>query len=321
MLSKVKYSLFLLIMCIVLYIFPESVSADETASGTLSSNITWSISGNVMTISGTGEMGDVKNQPYSSYSSTVTEIIINEGVSSVGEGAFLNFSALKNVQLPETLEIIDVNAFSYCYNLTYINIPDNVAYIGKNAFYATSFLSKLTDKYIVLGNGILYEYKGDDSEIIVPDGVKTISDRAFVSDTKITSVKIPDSVRIIGSGAFLGCSGLKYAVIPENVDFIGDNSFGYILNPAPEIYSDFTLYGFYDTQAQFYAENSGVDFHLMGDSDGNGQLTAYDALNVVQYVSQISEPDFEQKTASDMDMNDMLTSYDALLILQHIVGL
>lgn len=321
MFSKLKYSV-LLIVCIILYIFPDiKISADETTSGTFENGVSWSISGNTMTISGTGEMGDVKYQPYSAYSSTITEIIINEGVSSVGEGAFSNFSALKKVQLPQTLEFIGMNAFSYCYNLADINIPDNVSYIGNKAFYGAYFLSKITDEYIILGNGVLYEYKGYNSEIIIPDGVKTISDRVFVSKTNIKSVYIPDSVKIIGEGAFLGCSALEYAVIPKNVNFIGDNSLGYILNPGPQVYNGFTMYGFYDTEAQFYAEKSGINFRLMGDADGNGQLSSYDALNILQYVTEISSPDSSQKILSDMDMSGDITSYDALLILQSTVGL
>ena len=321
MLSKFKYSV-LLIVCIVLYIFPDiNISAAETTSGTFGNGVSWSISGNTMTISGTGEMGDVKYQPYSAYSSTITEIVINEGVSSVGEGAFSNFSSLKKVQLPQTLKLIDVNAFSYCYNLAYIDIPDSVSYIGNKAFYGAYFLAKITDEYIVLGDGVLYEYKGSDSEIVIPDGVKTISDRIFVSNTNIKSVYIPDSVKTIGSGAFLGCSNLEYAIIPKNVDFIGDNSFGYILNPAPAVYSGFTMYGFYSTEAQVYAEKNDINFCLMGDADGDGQLSSYDALNVLQYSTLISEPDSSQKILSDMDMDSSLTSYDALLILQSAVGL
>lgn len=319
---KVHIIILMLVSGIIFNIFPDfniTVSADE-ASGKFKNDVSWSISGNVLTVSGNGEMGDVKYQPYSSYSGNITEIIVEEGVASIGYGAFSNFSALRKVQLPESLEYIDVNAFSYCYNLYDINIPDSVIYIGNNAFFGAYFLSSYTGDFIILGNGILYSYKGTDTDIVIPDGVTSISDRVFVSKN-ITSVHIPESVYYIGAGAFLNCPALKSVTVPRYAEYIGENAFGYTLNPAPEAVSNFILYGFPDTQAQFYAENNGISFIMKGDADSDGSVNSYDALCVLQYVSELTYADSSQRFTADMDGDGNITSYDALLILQYSVGL
>ena len=304
-----------------MFLFPDfRISAADAVSGTFDSGISWSISGSVMTISGTGEMGDVIYQPYASYSSSVTSVVINEGVSSVGYGAFSNFQNLKSVSLPQSLEYIDVNAFSYCYNLYDINIPQSVEYIGSNAFYGTYFIAGIKDDFIVLGDGILYSYKGSDERIIIPDNVKSIADRAFVSEKNAYLLYVPESVKIIRENAFLNCTNLKYAVISSETESVGNNSLGYILNPAPVLKGDFRIYSCSGSAAEKYASDNTIDFTVMGDIDGDGQVTSYDALMILQTVTGSADMSEEQKISADSDMDSDITSYDALTLLQYITG-
>lgn len=303
------------------FLFPAfEISADDTVSGTFDSGISWNISGSVMTVSGTGEMGDVRYQPYASYSSSVTSVIINEGVSSVGWGAFSNFQNLRSVSLPQSLEAIDVNAFSYCYNLYDINIPESVEYIGSNAFYGTYFISGIEGDFIVLGDGILYSYKGSDERIVIPDNVKSIADRAFVSEKYASLIYIPENVKTISENAFLNCTNLKYAVISPETETIGNNSLGYILDPAPVLKGDFRIYSRSGSAAEKYASGNNIDFSIMGDIDGDGQVTSYDALIILQTVTGSADISEEQKISADTDMDSDITSYDALALLQYITG-
>ena len=77
----------------------------------------------------------------------------------------------------------------------------------------------------VIQKGILTEYKGNDREVVIPDTVIKISDRAFIDCITITSVDIPGTVTYIGNGAFADCNNLKTVVIPNSVTYVGNNAF------------------------------------------------------------------------------------------------
>ena len=63
------------------------------------------------------------------------------------------------------------------------------------------------------------------TELIIPDSVTSIGDRAFYWCESLTSITIPNSVNSIGSFAFSGCSGLTSITIPDSVTSIGDRAF------------------------------------------------------------------------------------------------
>ena len=77
----------------------------------------------------------------------------------------------------------------------------------------------------VIENGVLTKYNGPGGDVVIPDGVTTIGDVAFVDCDSLTSVIIPDSVTIIGLGAFEGCSSLTSVTIPNGVTSIRDHTF------------------------------------------------------------------------------------------------
>lgn len=69
----------------------------------------------------------------------------------------------------------------------------------------------------VIENGVLIEYRGDDTDIVIPDNVVGIGDEAFADCGDICSVVIPDGVTEIGEDAFAWCYELQSIVIPESV--------------------------------------------------------------------------------------------------------
>ena len=73
--------------------------------------------------------------------------------------------------------------------------------------------------------GVLVKYRGDDSEVVIPDGVTSIGDWAFSDCIGLTSITIPDSVTSIGDWAFSRCRGLTSITIPSSVISIGDGAF------------------------------------------------------------------------------------------------
>ena len=68
----------------------------------------------------------------------------------------------------------------------------------------------IDEKYWVM-NKTLLEYRGEDEEVRIPDGIKKIGDMAFrCPDNKVKKVYLPDSVTIIGVGSFAMCNSLEY---------------------------------------------------------------------------------------------------------------
>ncbi len=142
------------------------------------------------------------------YEGTATEIDVSLDLedytlTAIGNRAFSGCYGLTSVVIPEGVTIIGNDAFYYCYGLTEIVIPDSVTSIGAQAFYNCY---KLTS-------------------VVLPEGIKTISDYAFYNCYHLTEIVIPDSVTEIGEYAFYDCDGLTTVVIPESITAIGDYAF------------------------------------------------------------------------------------------------
>ncbi len=90
----------------------------------------------------------------------------------------------------------------------------------------------------VIENGVLIKYTGKDSDVVIPDGVTSISWRAFEGCSSLTSVTIPDSVTKIGNEVFWGCRNLSNMAIGNGVTEIGDSKFSYYTGLKSVILSD-----------------------------------------------------------------------------------
>ncbi|MBR3621685.1 MAG: leucine-rich repeat domain-containing protein, partial [Clostridia bacterium] len=121
----------------------------KAADGTCGENLTWEYdeSTQTLTISGTGAMEDVvssNNVPWSSYFSDIKEVIINSGVTNIGNYAFYGCTGLTSITVPNSVTSIGNYAFHECTGLTSITIPDSVTNIGVNPFRGCSGLTSIT---------------------------------------------------------------------------------------------------------------------------------------------------------------------------------
>ncbi len=168
-----------------------------------------------LVISGKGEMRNFDpNYEYNRYSdkfcntpmmldSSIVRVVIEEGVTSIGDNAFANFENLKIVEIPNTVTKIGVKAFEGCKRLNSITIPRTVTRIGKRAFEGCISLKSIT----------------------IPGTVTRIGDRTFKGCISLKSMTIPGTVTRIGDKAFEGCTSLGYVKIPNTVTEIGDRAF------------------------------------------------------------------------------------------------
>ncbi len=150
------------------------------------------------------------------------EIVIPEGVVSISSGAFWNMENLKRVTLPEGLKIIGDRVFNM-QNLESINIPNSVTKIGAGAFEGSKYYDSLTEKFVVVGDGVLIKCSGS-GEIVIPQSVKSIAGGIFTDRNfqVLFSVVIPEGVTRIESGCF-DSTNLTSLTIPKSVTYIADD--------------------------------------------------------------------------------------------------
>ena len=199
----------------------------STAEGTLGSTmITWSISDDVLTISGEGAMPDYISSPWKNYS--FSSVVIEEGVTCIGDSSFDRCTSLTKITIPNTVERIGHNAFSRCSKLTSISVPNSVKSIDR---YAFSGCSKLTS--ITIPGGITSIESGVFSncsslaKLVIPSSVTSIGEDAFLGCGSLISIEIPRSVTSIGNSAFARCSSLLEIEIPGSVESIGESAFSW----------------------------------------------------------------------------------------------
>ncbi len=165
------------------------------------------------------------------------DVVIPDGVTSIGDYAFSSCKNLKSITIPDSVTNIGDWAFHECTSLTSVIIPNSVTSIGENAFRGCESLASVT-----MGNS-----------------VTSIGDCAFYFCTSLTSVTIPDSVTSIGSYAFYGTS-LASVTIPKGVTTIGEYAFGYYYENTDGKFFGFIINGYSDTAAETYANENGFMF-------------------------------------------------------------
>ena len=195
-------------------------------------NLTWKLyEDGTLNISGTGAMKNYNyfegNQsPASQKKDSVKKVVIEDGVTSIGNSAFAGCSSLTSITLSNNITNIGNSAFAGCSSLTSITIPDSVTSIGEGAFSGCSSLTSITlsNNITNIGNSA---FAGCSSltSITIPDSVTSIGEGAFSGCSSLTSITIPDGVTSIGDATFSNCEGLTSITIPDSVTSIGEGAF------------------------------------------------------------------------------------------------
>jgi len=163
-------------------------------------------------------------------------VVVPEGVTSIGQGAFEDCVELFEVELPDSLTSIGEAAFATCTNLQAISVPEGVTEIGQNAFYRCLSLAEvhLPDSLTEIDISL---FSGCESlvSIRLPRQLKGIEEYAFSYCSSLTSISIPESVTSLGDCVFFACKSLTSISLPGSLTSIGDSAFHHCTSLA-EVY-------------------------------------------------------------------------------------
>jgi len=255
------------------YVYNESDFEDENiiASGYCGGegngqNLEWKLDKDgVLTISGEGKMADydfnkgseyyLTTAPWGEYKDSLTLLVIENGVTTIGKNAFSDCSGFTgNLVIPDSVTIIGGGAFFNCFgfdgSLTIGNsvtsignsafyfcsgfngnlvIPDTVTYIGSSSFRKSGFDGNLVipEGVTTIGDCAFYECFGFTGELVIPNSVTTIGNCAFYNCFNFTGkLSIGKGITTIGYEAFWNCNGFAgKLIIPKDVKNIGFSAF------------------------------------------------------------------------------------------------
>jgi len=212
----------------------EDVTVTARWAAPLNDTVYWERFGDTLTIIGTGDMPDYTSSgakpPYYGATNDYAKVIIAEGITSVGDYAFMNAESLGSVSLPSTLTKIGKNAYFYCIKLNNVTIPDGVTIIDEKAFESCSSLTEITisptSKLQTLGD---YALSGNSiSTIYLPETLKTIGIWNFGNTETLQSV-IYGGSRAQWSRITIG-GGISNAALKEEIITFGKVSLTCDLN-------------------------------------------------------------------------------------------
>ena len=173
--------------------------------GNVNGNIGWSFSGGTLTVYGTGTMDDYDTgdqQPWGTFRGTISEIIVSDGVTRIGDRAFTFCGHATSVKIANSVISIGADALSYTTDLKTITLPSGLTSIDDYAF----------------------RYSGI-TAITIPVGVTGINHGTFMYCIGMSSAEIPDTVTNIAAEGFLGCINIKELYIGNGLIGVAEDSF------------------------------------------------------------------------------------------------
>ena len=258
---KQKLLLFLAILCNASFLIATNYS------GSCGEKLHWELNTEDSTLAITGS-GAMKNWDYSStipwyqYRSYVVKVSLPSNLTTIGDRAFTQCSALREINIPLYVTSIGNYSFSSCSSLTSVILPNKVVSLGMSAFAGCVSLQAINIPNSVTSIGQSAFYNCSSLEgIVIPKSVTSISTSAFSSCLAMTSIQvdaqnpaycsldgvlfdktgatllqypagktdilydIPTSVTTIGNFSFHKAAILKSVKIPDNVITIGQNVF------------------------------------------------------------------------------------------------
>lgn len=263
--------------------------------------------------------GDLANPLYYAHhlylnDEEIINLVIPDGVTSIGEGAFRECSNLATVTIANSVTNIGNEAFYRCNGLTTVTIPNNVSSIGGGAFKDCVGLTSVVigNNVVSIGENAFYGCVGL-TEITIPNSVTSIRDRAFYKCSGVTTISIGSSVNTIKQNVFAFCPEVKdvycYA---ESVPSTSSDVFEGSYVEYATLHVPTNSINVYKTASPWNSFNTvvGVD-GTVSDTQKcatptivytNGKLSFDCETKDVDFISEITDSDIKMNYTSEIDL-------------------
>jgi len=229
----------ILVICFNLTVYANT-------NGTCGDSITWMLSDDgTLTLNGSGDMYDYSanksnRPPWYTYCEDIYNVIISDGITSVGDAAFDSCFNLQKLHLGKDIASLGWRSFGNCISLENITFPSSISYIDEMTFLGCTGLTNvyISDLYswcnINFGAGHanplsyaknLYVNGTIAREITIPSDIKKINNYIFYGLGCLEKVIIPDGVISIGMEPFGNCENLKEVLVGKDISDIEIYSF------------------------------------------------------------------------------------------------
>lgn len=221
-------------LCMVCSLLPTVVLAEEEApvtSGTFGEGLSWTFeeATGTLTISGEGAMPDFDGgqsaQPWGDHAVNVKHVIVESGITALGQQAFAWFENVESVVLPEGLTSIGIMAFYSCYALSECDLPSTLTTIGKQAFDSSGLTSITIPGGVRTITNSAFNMCAQLKTVVMEEGVEVIENGVFANGRNLISVTFPESLTTIGETAFVFCDKLPEITFPKGITSLGKQAF------------------------------------------------------------------------------------------------
>ena len=250
-------------------------------------------------------------------SNSIQGVVIPKCITTIGDFAFYECSALSNLILPNSITAIGKSAFEGCNGLMKVEIPDSVKTLGESAFQSCENLTDLTlSKNVERISAFAFRWCSNLPSVEIPEGVRTLGKGAFSACYELGDIKLPDTLTTIEEEAFsMCCRNLTDLEIPDSVEVIEKKAFYHCyylvrVNMSLGIKS-LSLFAFDDCENLQYNEYGNCKYL------GNGN-NPYAVL--VQATNQMHE-NYEIHNATKVIADYALTSLSAFRTITLPAGL
>lgn len=189
---------------------------DALAKGMIEKNIT-----NIVVPDGVTTIGTYAF----AYSSKLTSITLPNTLKGINGYAFQNCTSLESIVIPEGVRQLNLSTFQACSKLKSISLPSTLTNLQSSVFQGCSSLTTIELPNVTYMSTSVFQNCSSLQSIQIPNSLTNIPNSTFDGCSKLTTITIPRGVKSIGGTAFQNCTSLTQVTIPDTVTTVNSNAF------------------------------------------------------------------------------------------------